>query len=85
MRKDISEFEKLELEREYQVNKYLDQNEISALAKRLEIEEFRVKMWFKNRRTQKDPADNCDKFKMMNCRNIIIFSRNNLLLCKYIT
>ena len=57
-RKEYSEFQKLEmLEKEYQLNKYLDENEISDLAKKLEMPESEVTLWFKNRRALPSDID----------------------------
>ena len=58
IRRDFSEFQKQELENEFETNKYVDQNDISNLAERLEIEESRVKQWFINRRNRKKSENN---------------------------
>ena len=48
---DYSDDQKQELlEKEYQANKYLDQNEISDLAQKINMNESDVTKWFKNRR-----------------------------------
>ena len=62
IRRDFSEFQKQELENEFETNKYVDQNDISNLAERLEIEESRVKQWFINRRNRKKYEDNGEYF-----------------------
>ena len=58
IRRDFSEFQKQELENEFETNKYVDQNDISNLAERLEIEESRVKQWFINRRNRQKMSEN---------------------------
>ena len=51
---NYSDIEKQEmLEKEYQANKYLDENEISDLANKLGMNDTEVTAWFKDRRTQK--------------------------------
>ena len=40
------------MEKEFVSNKYLDQEETSDLAKKLNLDESKVTTWFKNRRNQ---------------------------------
>ena len=47
---NLTDSQKHELEKEFQANKYLDQNEIVVIAKKFNVEKSVVKDWFKNRR-----------------------------------
>ena len=58
-RKNYLDFHKIEiLEKEYLSNQYPDENEISDLATKLDIQEEQVKMWFKDRRNKEKSTVN---------------------------
>ena len=58
-RKNHLDFHKIEiLEKEYLSNQYPDENEISDLATKLDIQEEKVKLWFKDRRNKEKSTVN---------------------------